>query len=1016
MKRKILLRAILVGLATFVSYQAHAVGEGTGNIVGSLKDLGSGTYTVNATDSSTGRSRTISVNPNGDFRFSQLPVGQYNLIVSRDGTIIARDNFGVTLNGNTLAVFPLADQDVELDEIIVTASATTGDVYSTDSGIVLGKDEIDILPVGRNLTSISMLAPGVVLGDSKFSLNGSPGHASFGGSSIGENSCYINDLEVTNTHQGLGCGSVPFEFYQQFQVKTGGYSAQYGRTTGGLLSAVTESGSNAWEFGVGLAIEPKSLYAPGQVSRGSGGLGGGLGGPGTGRVYRDTTQDENHLFEYWISASGPIVRDRLFIYALVNPREEQQNFSSQTGGHQRYSRDDEFRRIDKKPADNLFWGAKIDWDITDYHRLSAWGYSNRNDGIDVHFPKDPITNEINSTSNQTIVRQRGGEALSLSYNGTFMDAVTVSAMFGRIETQHTTDPDDVVSCPRVIDNRSPAPANPIQGCGPGGSYGNNFEKNSQTRLDVEWSIGNHLVRVGLDRQERQGTRLVLPIGGHLWIYSTLGPNATIQGNDGPIYTNDTGEPVEFVFDRIITNKEFDGGFNSELEASYIEDEWQLNDNIVLYFGARKDKLTSFAVTGGPFVDFDTDWAPRLGVSWDPAGNGQDKVYATWGRYYLPIPNNTNFRVASGVSDVTTYYFYTGVDSTNGAPTGFTPISGDLNTSTVVNRVAKAATIDQFQAAEADPFHKEEFILGYERVLSEQNMASIRMVRREIGTALEDYCGVFANQSYCTLVNPGFGGTWADSEGGELVFYSAETIGLPKGKNDYTSVQVEFRHASDKLNYNFLYVWGRSTGNFEGAVKSDIVQTDHGITQAFDFPALMDGADGYLPNDRRHVFKFYGTYRWMNNHLIAGWNASLASGRPISIFGIGYPVTGTNVTPPYGDTHYLFTNSCNNPAGVAACTPMNEQADKIYRFQSRGTNGRTPWTVSLDASLTYNFNVSNIDMTASLQVFNLLNIQEPTSINEHAEARRSEGTPNEWYGAVYGWQQPRHIRISIQARF
>ena len=228
--------------------------------------------------------------------------------------------------------------------------------------------------------------------------------------------------------------------------------------------------------------------------------------------------------------------------------------------------------------------------------------------------------------------------------------------------------------------------------------------------------------------------------------------------------------------------------------------------------------------------------------------------------------------------------------------------------------------------------------------------------------------------------------------------------------------MEFRHASDKLNYNFLYAWGRSTGNFEGAVKSDIVQTDHGITTDFDFPALMDGADGYLPNDRRHVFKFYGTYRWMNNHLIAGWNASLVSGRPINIFGIGYPDTGTNVTPPYGDTFYLFTNSCNNPAGVAACTPMNEQADKIYRFQSRGTNGRTPWTVSLDASLTYNFNVSNIDMTASLQVFNLLNIQEPTSINEHAEARRSEGTPNEWYGAVYGWQQPRHIRFSIQARF
>lgn len=1011
MNRKRLLQTMFVALATFVSFQAHAIGEGTGNIIGSLEDFGSGTYTVNATASSTGRSRTVTVNASGGFRYSQLPIGQYELIVSRDGTIVARDNFGVTLNGNTLAVFPLVDQDVDVDEITVTASAIRGDVYSTDSGIVLGKDEIDLMPIGRNLTSISLLAPGVILGDKKFALSGSVGYASFGGSSIAENSCYINGLEVTNTSQGLGCGAVPFEFYEQFQVKTGGYSAQYGRTTGGVLNAVTKSGSNEWEFGVGLAIEPSSLYAEGQISRGGGGLGGGVGGPGTGRVFRDSTQDENDLFEYWVTASGPIIRDRLFIYALVNPRDSQQDFSWFTGGASEFSRDDEFRRIEKSGSDNIFWGAKVDWDINDYHRLSAWGYSNRNDGIDVHFAKDPITNAISSTPSATFLRERGGEVQSISYTGTFFDALTVSAMVGEIETQYSNTPDDVVSCPRITDLRSPAPANPIQGCGPGGQFGANIDTNTQIRIDVEWAIGNHLVRVGLDDQDRKTKHLSQPIGGGRWRYLTLQDGASIQGNFGPIFFNNTGAPVEYVRERIFDNGGAGGNFKSELTAYYLEDEWQITDNIVVYLGARKDQLTNIGGTGVVFADFDQEWAPRLGVSWDPTGRGESKLYSTWGRYYLPVPNNTNFRVAAGVRDTSAYWTYGGFDPNTGIPTGLVPLGVDEASSLVVNSEGTAPTQAQFQALEADPFYKDEFIIGYERMLSDENSVEIRFMSRDVGVTLDDYCGIFANQGFCTLVNPGSGGTWEDLDGLPSHFHDAATIGLPEGKNEYTSVQLEFAHAGDDVNFNFLYVWSRSTGNFEGAVKSDIQQVDAGITQDFDFPALMDGADGYLANDRRHVFKFYGSYR-VTDSLTAGWVTSLASGRPLSVFGAGYPDTGANVFGSYGDTFYLYTNQCPDTNGNGTC----EQDEKIYDFQSRGKNGRTPWNATLDVSLTYNFELGNVDMTAGLQVFNILDIQEPVSIVEHAESSRSEGTPNEWYGTVYNWQTPRHVRFQIQARF
>lgn len=69
---------------------------------------------------------------------------------------------------------------------------------------------------------------------------------------------------------------------------------------------------------------------------------------------------------------------------------------------------------------------------------------------------------------------------------------------------------------------------------------------------------------------------------------------------------------------------------------------------------------------------------------------------------------------------------------------------------------------------------------------------------------------------------------------------------------------------------------------------------------------------------------------------------------------------------------------------------------------------------LDASLTYAFEVSKVGSTANLQVFNLLDIQEVTSINKHVET--DEGTANEWYGVSFAWQQPRPVRLSLQARF
>src|SRR5690606_40603988 len=55
------------------------------------------------------------------------------------------------------------------------------------------------------------------------------------------------------------CSSdLPFGFYEEFQVKTGGYSAEFGRSTGGVINAVTRSGSNEFHAGAEFTMEPNA--------------------------------------------------------------------------------------------------------------------------------------------------------------------------------------------------------------------------------------------------------------------------------------------------------------------------------------------------------------------------------------------------------------------------------------------------------------------------------------------------------------------------------------------------------------------------------------------------------------------------------------------------------------------------------------------------------------------------------------------------------------------------------------
>lgn len=965
---------------------------------------------VKAKNVGTNTTRSIEVNADGTYRLAKLPTGSYDVTVSKGSNILGKSVIKVTLGNNSTANFEVAGST---EVISVSGSRISAvDVSSMDSGLTLGESELDIMPVARNLTSVALLAPGVVLGDNKFAGAG-VGFASFGGSSIAENSCYINGLEVTNTRQGLGCGSVPFEFYNEFQVKTGGYSAKFGRATGGVINTNTKSGTNDWEFAATATWNPDSLRENGNVSKANG---------GTGRLFRDTRQDVNGSFDYTISAAGPIIEDTLFVYALVNPRNTDRSYTDFNGRDQN-SGVTEFRERSSSGSDNMFWGAKIDWDINEDHRLSYFAYSNENTAVEDIYTFDSSTGVKGTTLIDQEIRDRGGKASSLSYTGYITDDLTVTAMTGTIRTEYTTNIQNV-DCPSVADSRDVAVA--AQGCGSGGRIGINFDENTQHRLDIEYQIGDHAISAGYDYQKRESTNEIARMAGdHAWTYNTIAADANLTG-DGINYTNNTGAAHDFVADRIFIGG---GAFYSDLKAYYIEDSWQLTDTLLLSIGGRIDEFDSFAVGGGLLTSFKTDIAPRLGFSWDVSGDGDSKLYGTFGHYYLPVANNTIYRVGSGISDSTAYYTFDSIDPATGSPVNPQPITGDITGSTSVSSPSIAPSNAVFQAKEADPFAKQEFILGFDQVLTEDITLAIRGTYRTIETALDDYCGR-VSYPHCVMLNPGEASTWwkdgmywNGTDWGDSDFnidgqpdansettYSVEQIGLPEATNDYIALQTTLKYNAEKFNFNFMYAWSRSTGNFEGAVKSDIGQADAGLTQDFDFAALMDGADGYQANDRRHVFKAFGSYKYSDD-LTFGINALLSSGRPISIYGKGHPSDDPNLFGGWGDFFYTYNGCSVEVAAGEECA----NADKDYTFNPRGTAGRTSWTFKVDLSASYFFNFSGVDMRASVDVFNVLNSQQATSLNEHYEAG-SEGTVNTWHGAAYSWQTPRSVRFGIEARF
>ena len=298
-------------------------GETTANATVKIENLDNGT------------TREITADSTGRFTFPQLSPGRYR-VTSPSGT---RD-VQVKVGTGTQVTFA-APGSSELGAVTVVGSAGFNpiDVSSVESTTVFTAEQIDELPVSRDVTNVALLAPGTVRGDSGFG-----NLASFGGASVAENGYYINGFDVTNIFNFVSYANLPFDAIGEQQIKTGGYGAEFGRSLGGVINIVTKRGTNEWKGGFSAYWTPEGLreHSANVLSRNPDDIASG----DKYFVYRE--DNTSSQFQYNIYGGGPIVKDHLFVFALL---EGQDNKSDTYGNDTSQHLSEDQRWDEQRPAD-----------------------------------------------------------------------------------------------------------------------------------------------------------------------------------------------------------------------------------------------------------------------------------------------------------------------------------------------------------------------------------------------------------------------------------------------------------------------------------------------------------------------------------------------------------------------------------------------------------------------------------------------------------------------------------------
>ncbi|TMQ20966.1 MAG: hypothetical protein E6J90_15025 [Deltaproteobacteria bacterium] len=234
----------------------------------------------------------------GLYKITELPPGSYVVTFYLDKLTFEHHDVGVGVN-KTTPVFQRIRLSQAAGEIVkITDRPPAIDPTSTTQGTTISKEYLKNVPV-PGLTFES------ALGATAGSQNDIAG-VSFSGSSSLENQYFIDGVNTTGLTFGNAGTPLVNDFIEEIEVVTGGYNAEYGRATGGVVNVVTKSGTNELKGSIFTSIQPGFLTAPAEpvpVNASS----------------IDAVANNAYIANIGFDLGGPIIRDKLSFYVGFSP-------------------------------------------------------------------------------------------------------------------------------------------------------------------------------------------------------------------------------------------------------------------------------------------------------------------------------------------------------------------------------------------------------------------------------------------------------------------------------------------------------------------------------------------------------------------------------------------------------------------------------------------------------------------------------------------------------------------------
>jgi Carboxypeptidase regulatory-like domain/TonB dependent receptor-like, beta-barrel/TonB-dependent Receptor Plug Domain len=627
----------------------------------------------------TGVTRHIAADASGFYSAPNLLPGNYEITVSSPG-FATEVRTGIGLQVGVQQVLNITMRVGQVTEKVqVTGQAPAVQLATSSISAVVNSTTVRGLPLnGRSWTDLANLQPGVVAIQAQppvaNSLRGQRGFAaqiSVAGARPTQNNYRLDGISIndyTNTAPGslLG-GSLGVDAIQEFSVLTSNYSAEYGRTSGGVVNAITRSGTNEFH---GSAYE----------------------------FLRNNTFDARNFFDgkippfrrnqFGADAGGPIRKDKLFVFGDYEGIRQSKGITSVNTVPSAAARGGTLCSApDTTPACAT---TTITVDPSAQKYLPFWPLPNggirhgTNGDIGIFtFPAQQVINENfftirvdNKISDKdSLVATYVGDATPYNSPGA-LDSVLIAAETNRqIATLEETRifSSTLVNSGRIgysregaLTSRSISAINPLAkdpslaaipgffasavavggltttsgGLNPNGNhyYWNSF----QAYDDAFWTHGTHSVKFGGAVERIDWNMLFISSAGGTFTFGSL-----------PNFLLNKPKKLEVSFPQTLTSR----GIRQTIFGLYTQDDWRARTNLMVNMGLRWEMSTVPTEVQGKLAHLinPTDptpqlgslfssnstlrnFEPRVGFSWDPLRNGKTAVRGGFGVFdVLPLP-------------------------------------------------------------------------------------------------------------------------------------------------------------------------------------------------------------------------------------------------------------------------------------------------------------------------------------------------------------------------------------------